>query len=152
MEWRPTDPAVPETDRGSLALFVATAVLFGTGFVGIEAGLAALPPVLFAALRFDVAALALVPVLVARRHDAAWRPSNRGDWHAVLVAAVFMFGLNGALLFVGQRATTASAAAVTYGLVPVLAPVFAARLLPAERSAAAARSASSLACSASSSS
>ncbi len=133
MRWRPTREAAPATGPRTLSLFIAATVLFGTGFVGIEVGLADLPPVLFAALRFDVAAAALVPLTLARRRRAAWKPASRRDWAAVAVATVFMFALNGALLFVGQKGTTAGAAAVTYGLLPVLAPVFAAALLPDER-------------------
>jgi len=133
MRWQPTRSEAPASGPRSLSLFVVATVLFGTGFVGIELGLAALPPVLFAALRFDVAAAVLVPLTLARRKRAAWKPTGPGDWAAVAVATVFMFALNGGLLFVGQNGTTAGAAAVTYGLLPVLAPVFAAVLLPEER-------------------
>ena len=44
-------------------LFVLLAALFGSGFVAIKTGLRELPPVLFASLRFDLGALALLGVI-----------------------------------------------------------------------------------------
>ena len=111
------------------ALFVLLAILFGGAFVAIETGLRALPPVLFAGLRFDVAAGALLAYVAFSRPTSAWLPRTRADLLAVTVAATFLIALNNGFLFVGQATTTPAAAAVMYGLTPVLAPVFAWALL-----------------------
>ena len=107
------------------ALFVSIAILFGCSFVAIETGLQELPPLLFASLRFDVAAVVLVSYVVAARSRSAWLPRTRGDLLGIGVAGVFLIALNNALLFVGQGSTTAAMASMMYGLNPVLAPVFA---------------------------
>jgi drug/metabolite transporter (DMT)-like permease len=120
--------AVPARYRDA-ALFVLLAALFGGAFVAIETGLRELPPVLFAGLRFDVAAVALLAYVALSRPASAWLPRTRADLLGVAVAATFLVGLNNGFLFVGQTAATPAAAAVMYGLNPVLAPVFAWALL-----------------------
>jgi drug/metabolite transporter (DMT)-like permease len=111
-------------NRRAPLLFVVAALAFGTAFVGIKAGVATLPPVLFAALRFDLGAVLLVSVLGLRRGVRRCLPATRRDLVGVAVAGVFLVLCNGVLLFVGQQFTTSAAAAVIYGVVPVAtAPV-----------------------------
>ncbi|WP_435066425.1 DMT family transporter [Haloplanus sp. C73] len=104
-------------------LFVLLGALFGCSFAAIKAGLAALPPVFFAALRFDVAA----PILLAY---AAWRyeswlPRTRADVAGLVVGAVTIVAVNNGFLFLGQQTITPAAASVMYGLNPILSPIFA---------------------------
>ncbi|WP_251330175.1 DMT family transporter [Haloplanus pelagicus] len=108
-------------------LFVLLGVLFGSAFVAIKAGLAVLPPILFAAIRFDVAA----PILLAYSawRYAAWRPRSRADLAAIAVGAVAIVAANNGLLFIGQRTITPAAASVMYGLNPILSPAIAFLLL-----------------------
>ncbi|WP_323677221.1 DMT family transporter [Halorubellus sp. PRR65] len=116
--------AVPPRYRDA-ALFVVLAGLFGGSFVAIKTGLRELPPVLFAGLRFDLAALALLGYVAVARPRSTWLPRTREDVLGIAVAAVFLVVLNNGLLFLGQETTTPAAASVMYGLNPVLAPVFA---------------------------
>lgn len=109
------------------ALFLLLSVLWGFSFVAIKAGLAEIPPVFFAALRFDVA-VPLLLVFVASRYDV-WVPQTRADVAAVTVGAVSLIAANNGLLFLGQQAITPAAASVMYGLNPILAPAFAFVLL-----------------------
>lgn len=106
-------------------LFVLAAVLFGCSFVAIETGLRELPPLLFASLRFDVAAVALGSYIVFTQPRSTWLPQTRSDLFGIGVAGVFLIALNNALLFVGQGTTTPAMASMMYGLNPVLAPIFA---------------------------
>ena len=118
-----SSPAAPRY-RDAL-LFVLLAVLFGGSFVAIKTGLAVLPPLYFAALRFDVAAVALLAFVAATRDRGTWLPRTRGDLLGITVAAALLIAANNALLFLGQGSTTTAAASVMYGLNPVLAPLFA---------------------------
>jgi drug/metabolite transporter (DMT)-like permease len=131
----PTGERSPSPRVPPILLFAAASLFFGTGFVGIKAGLAAVPPLLFAAIRFDVAGLLLVSYLAvrARRTGRDWLPRNRRDRLGVLVAGLFLTWLNGVFLFVGQQFTTSAAAAVVYAVVPVATPLFAALLLRGDR-------------------
>jgi drug/metabolite transporter (DMT)-like permease len=120
--------AVVSLDRyRNLALFVLLAVLFGISFVAIKAGLRALPPIFFAALRFDVAAPILL-VLSASSYSV-WRPRSRADVKGVVAGAATIVTANNALLFLGQQTITPAAASVMYSLAPVLSPVVAFLLL-----------------------
>jgi len=113
----PTRPTVPTRYRD--------AVLFGGSFVAIKTGLRELPPVLFAGLRFDLAAVALLAHVALSRPRSAWWPRTRGDLLGIGAAAALLVALNNGLLFLGQGTTTPAVASVTYGLNPILAPVFA---------------------------
>lgn len=115
------------SSRGTLSLFGAASVCLGTSFVAIKAGLATIPPVLFAAFRFDIAAVLLL-AFVAVTFDS-WVPRTRGDVLGIVASAVFIVGINNALLFVGQQYTASGAAAIMYSLMPVVSPVFAYLLL-----------------------
>lgn len=110
------------SSRGTLTLFGAASVCLGTSFVAIKVGLATIPPVLFAAFRFDIAAVLLL-ALAAVLYDE-WLPQTRRDLLGIAASAVFIVGINNALLFVGQQYTTSGAAAIMYSLMPVVSPVF----------------------------
>ncbi|ESP88171.1 DMT family transporter [Candidatus Halobonum tyrrellensis] len=116
--------------RRALVAFAGTALTFGTAFAGIKAGLAAVPPALFAGVRFVGGGLLLLGVWGALgRLD---RPRGRGDWWGVLAAGAFLVWLNGVTLFVGQRTVTSAAAATLFAALPVLTPLFA-RVVLGER-------------------
>jgi drug/metabolite transporter (DMT)-like permease len=123
----------------NLLLFCLLAAVWGSAFMAIKAGLGtpAAPayfydaPVLFAAVRYDVAGVLMLGygAWVTDR----WRPRTRQEWLPVGVAAVFLIAGYHALLFVGERGTTSAAAAVIVSLSPVLTTAFARVLLPDER-------------------
>jgi drug/metabolite transporter (DMT)-like permease len=88
-----------------------------------------LPPLLFAATRYDVGGVVLLGFLVAR--GAEWRPRTREDGLAILIAGALLIAGN-SLLFVGQQSVPSGIASILYGLVPILTTGFAAAFLPAE--------------------
>ncbi|WP_071391267.1 DMT family transporter [Haloprofundus marisrubri] len=118
------------SDR-TFSLFAVASVFLGTSFVAIKIGVAEIPPVLFAALRFDIGGLLLLGLVAVVYDD--WLPQTRSDVLAILASGVFVVAINNALLFVGQQGTTSGAAAVMYSLLPLLSPLFAVALLRDER-------------------
>ncbi len=119
--------------RRTLALAAVASVLLGGTFVGAKAGLSYLPPLLFVALRFDIAAVVLLGYVVVTRSRDELLPRTRGDVLAILSTGLFALGLANALLFVGQQSATSAVAAIVFSLNPILTPVFAAILLSDER-------------------
>lgn len=117
--------------RRSLVLFVVLAVAWGTAFVAIKAGLEVFPPVLFAAIRYDVAAAVMVGY--AAWTSDYWLPRTRADWLTLVVEGVLLVGLYNAFLFVGQQGVTSGVAAILVGTVPLLSTVFSRLFLPGER-------------------
>ncbi|WP_336133808.1 DMT family transporter [Natronomonas amylolytica] len=112
-----------------LGLFVALSALWGLSFPAISAGLETLPPLLFAAFRYDVGGVLLLAFLVVR--GVAWRPDTREDGIAILIAGAFLIAGN-SLLFVGQQTIPSGIASILYALIPILTTGFAAVFLPAE--------------------
>ena len=147
----------PQALRGrNLLLLAFLGALWGTAFMFITLGLPSFSPLLFAALRFDVAgaAILLFAVAVALRRpaepsaDASPRgrlaflvPRGRAQWAAILVAAALNVGTYHALLFYGQGillddgtpALSPAVAAVIVGLNPILTTLAARGLLSDER-------------------
>jgi len=120
-----------DTRYRRLGLFVVAALLLGGTFVAARAGLAFFPPLLFVALRFDLAAILLLSYVALTRED--WLPHTRRDVAGVLVTGIPALGLSNALLFTGQQFTTSAVASIIFSLAPVLTPVFAYFLLADER-------------------
>lgn len=114
----------------SVAPFLLLAAIWGTSFVATRAGLPHIPPVLFAALRFDLAGL-LVLGYAAVATDR-WRPRARADWIGILLGGTLFVALHHALLFTGQQYVTSAVAAVIISLDPVLTAGFARLFLPDE--------------------
>ena len=110
--------------------FLALAIVWGSAFVAISAGLDYFPPVLFAALRYDVAGILMLAYAAYAVDD--WRPSGRGEWSLVAVGAALLIAGYHAFLFVGQQHTTAAAAAIVVSLSPVLTTGFARILVPSD--------------------
>ena len=119
--------------RRTLLLGVTVSVLFGGTFVATKAGLAHFPPLLFVALRYDLAAAVLLVYVLLTRTPAELRPRTRGDVAGILSTGLVALGLTNALLFVGQADATSAVGAVLFSLNPILTPVFAALLLADER-------------------
>lgn len=115
----------------NLALFLLLAAVWGSAFMAIKAGLAFFPPVLFAAIRYDVAGVLMLGyVALTTRH---WRPVGVAEWKLVAVGATLLIAGYHAFLFVGEQYTTSAAAAVIVSLSPVLTTGFARALLPGDR-------------------
>ena len=112
-------------------LFVLLALVWGSLFVFIEIGLPYIPPVLFAALRHDIAAVLTVGYAAAV--STRWRPRNRSDWVLVTLGAVFFVGLYNGFLFIGQQDVTGGIAAILVATNPVLAALFSWLLIPNSR-------------------
>ncbi len=103
---------------------------FGAAFPAIKVGLADAPPLLFAALRYDLAALLLVAYAAIVLRD--WRPRAQAEWLAVAAGGVLFIGGTG-FLYLGQQYTTSGVSAIIYSLGPILTVAVAWLLLPDER-------------------
>ncbi|WP_231184184.1 DMT family transporter [Haladaptatus sp. DYF46] len=115
---------MPSSRSGFVAaLFAYVALAWGGSYVAISVGLHNLPPVFFAASRLDIAAVVLVPSVVAWYDD--WRSKTTGDWVTVCAAGLFVAAGTNAFLFLGQESTPSAVAAVVFALNPILATLFA---------------------------
>ena len=112
-------------------LFLLLSLFWGSSFMAIRVGLEYIPPVLFAAIRYDIAAAIMLAYAAYVTDD--WRPRGRTDWVAIGVSGLLIIALYNAFLFVGQQAVTSGVAAILIALNPILATGFSRALLPDER-------------------
>lgn len=112
-------------------LFVLLAILWGTAFMAIKAGLAFIPPVVFAAIRYDIAAV--IMIMYAASMTDYWRPRTHADWIAVGLNGILVIGAYNAFLFVGEEGVTSAVAAILVAMNPILATAVSRVALPNER-------------------
>jgi len=117
----------------NLALFIVLAAVWGSAFMAIKVGLDYFPPVLFAALRYDVAGLFMLAYAAWAVEDPI--PRTRGELALVAIGSVLLIAAYHAFLFVGETdpAVTSAVAAVVVSSSPVLTSGFARAFLPTER-------------------
>ncbi|QKY21435.1 EamA family transporter [Halolamina sp. CBA1230] len=118
----------------NLALFLVLAAVWGSAFMAIKAGLdAGFPPVLFAAVRYDIAGVLMLCYAWWVLDDPV--PRGRDQWATVAVGGGLLIAAYHAFLFVGEAddAVTSASAAVLVGLSPILTTGFARLFLPEER-------------------
>lgn len=122
---------MPRTRYRILALFSYLTLAWGGSYVAIDAGLAALPPVFFAATRLDIAALIVLPAAVFLTANPL--PTSRDALLDVAVSGVLITAGFNVFLYIGQQYTTSAVAAIIISLNPLFASGFAWLLLPRER-------------------
>ncbi|PSP67264.1 EamA family transporter [Halobacteriales archaeon QS_1_69_70] len=108
------------------ALFVTLATMWGLSFPAISVGLEYIPPLLFAAFRYDTAAVLLLGY--AAVSTDGWRPVGRNDRHAIVFGGLFLVAGNG-LLFIGQQTVPSGVAAILQAMVPIATALWALGLL-----------------------
>jgi len=109
-------------------MFVVLAVFWGLSFPAISVGLEIIPPLFFAALRYDVAAVILLVYVVLLMDKEAWLPDGPENLVAVVGGGVFLVAGNG-LLFVGQQTVPSGVAAILQALVPIATALWSVFLL-----------------------
>lgn len=114
----------PGTERSAAAapwrerlLFALMALIWGTTWIAIKAGVTAVPPLLFAGTRFVAAGVLLLAWLALR---GGLRPVARADWPALAGVAVLIIAGTYGLLFWGLRhAPSGLAGVINLALMPV---------------------------------
>jgi probable blue pigment (indigoidine) exporter len=112
--------------------FLLTSFFFGSSFVAIEIGVKYIPPLIFAALRFIVGGGLLMLVVAVTREK--WYPQSKRDLLGIAAVGIFIITVQNAALNVGIQYIPSPAAAVVFGLIPLVTAGFAELLIPEESS------------------
>jgi drug/metabolite transporter (DMT)-like permease len=112
-----------------IAAFATLCLVWSSTWLAIKIGLADLPPITFAALRFVIAFSVLVAVSIGR---VPLLPKRRADWILLFFTGMLLFSLNYGLLFWGELHVSSGLAAVLQAMIVVFGLIFAHWLLPAE--------------------
>src|SRR5258708_5248455 len=102
----------------------------GSTWLFIKIGLADLPPITFAGIRFVLASLILILMVLARR--AVW-PRTRREWTLIAVVGILQFSLNYGLVFWGEQYISSGLPAALQSSFPAFGLVIAHFYLPQER-------------------
>ncbi len=105
-----------------ILVWLLLCVVWGTTWIFIKLGLADLPPVSFAAIRFSVACLILFPVLLFQKIEF---PHGKKIWTIILITGFLQFFLNYGLLFWGEQHITSGLAAVLQATIPAFGLILA---------------------------
>ncbi|WP_396611040.1 DMT family transporter [Haloferax sp. S1W] len=104
----------------TLVAFLTLSAVWGSAFLATDVALGFVPPAFLAAIRFDIAAVLLFALTVAR--GDRFIPAARGEWKPILAGGVFSIGAHHALLFSGQVYIPGSVASVLLGIIPLATP------------------------------
>ena len=104
--------------------------IWGSTWLFIKLGLADLPPLTFAGIRFVLASLILSVLILAR--GVRW-PRARADWILIAIVGLLQFSLNYGLVFWGEQYISSGLAAVLQSTFPAFGLVIAHLYLPYER-------------------
>src|SRR5271168_4078122 len=106
-----------KTHRPTWKTLLAFAIIYfvwGSTYLAIRVGVHEVPPLLFAAMRFLVAGLALYGWMIARGE----RSPSRRQWMSVLLLALLIFVLDYGLLFWAEQRVPSGIAAVMMATIP----------------------------------
>lgn len=113
-----------------VAAWLVLCLIWGSTWLFIKIGLADLPPVSFAGLRFVVATAVLWAIVALRRTPL---PKGAKAWSFLALTGVLAFSVNYGLLFWGEQRTSSGLAAVLQATIPAFGLVVAHVLLPSDR-------------------
>lgn len=103
--------------------------IWGSTWLFIKLGLQDLPPISFAGIRFVVASLILVLIVLWRKPPI---PRKAADWFTIALTGFLCFTINYGLLFWGEVHVSSGLAAVLQATCPLFGLLIAHRLLPSE--------------------
>jgi drug/metabolite transporter (DMT)-like permease len=104
--------------------------IWGSTWLFIKIGLADLPPISFAAIRFIIATTILAAIIFAKKLPL---PGSAKDWGLIAGTGVLAFTLNYGLVFWGEQYISSGLAALLQATLPAFGLVIAHFHLPAER-------------------
>lgn len=127
---RPTDRSTPGLDLGASAAWLVLSLIWGSTWLAIKIGLADLPPLLFAGIRFAVASGLLLGWAAIRRLSL---PTSRRDWLLLVWLGMTNIALSYGLVFWGELHLSAGLTAILFSTAPLFSLLLAHVLIPRER-------------------
>jgi drug/metabolite transporter (DMT)-like permease len=118
------------TDWKSIIVWLVLSLIWSSTWMAIKIGLAELPPLSFAAIRFVIAAAVLFAVCAIRRIPV-WTP-RQSDHVFFAITGFLTFTVNYGLLFWGEQKVSSGLGAVLQATIPLFGMLFAHWFLPGE--------------------
>lgn len=113
-----------------LLVWLLLCVIWGTTWIFIKLGLADLPPISFAGMRFVVSCLILLPIIFWKKIPM---PSGGKAWALIFITGFLQFFFNYGMLFWGEQHITSGLAAVLQATIPAFGLLLARIYMPEEK-------------------
>jgi drug/metabolite transporter (DMT)-like permease len=113
-----------------ILVWLILCLIWGTTWIFIKIGLADLPPITFAATRFILAVVILLPIIWIR--EMPW-PRSAAEWKLIALTGFLQFSLNYSAVFWAEQHITSGLAAVLQAMITVFGLLLAWIFLPAEK-------------------
>jgi len=106
-----------------LAVFVT--FLWSTSFVIIKFGLAEIPPITFAGLRYTIAFICLLPLAFIKKNSQQIKNLNKRDWLKLILLGIFFYAFTQGTQFVGLSLLPAVTVSLWLNFTPLVVAVMA---------------------------
>lgn len=106
-----------------LALFVT--FLWSTSFVIIKIGLAEIPPLTFAGLRYSIALICLLPFLLTQKNKIVLKNLERKDWIKLILLGILFYAFTQGTQFIGLSLLPAVTVSLWLNFAPLIVAVMA---------------------------
>ncbi len=113
-----------------ILVWIILCLIWGTTWIFIKIGLADLPPITFAAVRFILAVAILLPVIWIRELPS---PRSASEWKLIALTGFLQFSLNYSAVFWAEQHITSGLAAVLQAMITVFGLLLAWIFLPTEK-------------------
>ncbi len=116
-----TLPATSSLRPGYVAGYLCLCLTWGSTWLAIRFAVRDIPPLEAAAIRFSLAAIILLGLVVLQKRE--WL-QGRDQWRAILVLSVTMMAIPFGLVFWAERYVTSSMTAILYSASPLIISLF----------------------------
>lgn len=113
-----------------IIVWLILCLVWGTTWIFIKIGLEDLPPIGFAAARFILAILILIPIIKIQQIPL---PNSWRDWRLIMLTGILQFSINYSLVFWSEQYISSGLAAVLQAMITVFGLALAWFHLPNER-------------------
>ncbi|MBX7172984.1 MAG: DMT family transporter [Pyrinomonadaceae bacterium] len=113
-----------------LIVWCILCLVWGSTWIFIKIGLDDLPPISFAATRFLVSVIILIPIIYSQKLEF---PKTSKEWKIIVISGILQFFFNYGLLFWGEQFISSGLAAVLQAIIPAFGLILAKFYLPDEQ-------------------
>jgi drug/metabolite transporter (DMT)-like permease len=103
------------------ALFVT--LLWSSSFVIIKLGLSEIPPLVFAGLRYFIAALCLLPMLLKNENKSQIRSISGSDWRKLILYGIIFIALTQGTMFLGLSLLPSVTVSLMLNFTPIVVAI-----------------------------
>jgi drug/metabolite transporter (DMT)-like permease len=114
-----------ESHLKAILLAVFVTFLWSTSFVIIKIGLAEIPPLTFAGLRYTIAFICLLPFAFTKKYNSEIKNLNKNDWLKLTLLGILFYAFTQGTQFIGLSLLPAVTVSLWLNFTPLVVAVMA---------------------------